>query len=64
MEYRFYLQAGRATSGPESIARSARECAALFFGDMKFEVVCSVQGKPENFTVECVAHAVIDPEGV
>lgn len=62
IEYRYYVQAGRNGSTYKTIAEEAEKIAGDFFGMEKHEVIASVQGKQNNYTVECVARATVEVE--
>lgn len=63
VEYRYYVQAGRNGSTYQTIASEAEKIAADFFQSTRHEVICSVQGRQDNYTVECVARAEVEVDG-
>lgn len=63
VEYRYYIQAGRNGSTYKTIAEEAEKIAYDFFGEEDHEVVCSVQGRQENYTIECLARAEVEVNG-
>lgn len=60
VEYRYYVQAGRNGSTYQTIAEEAEKIAVGFFDSQEHETIVSVQGRQENFSVECVTRAIVE----
>lgn len=62
MIYEYTIIAGRGNSSAGSLAKKAHEMAAVFYGELKFEVEVHVSGKTNDYFVQCTAKSYIEVE--